>query len=205
MRQTEKRLLEWATATRCRLGEATSGDLAAVITRPGAALFAVIDGSGHGPEAARAARVAAKAVRESADEDLTSLIRSCHKALRCTRGAALSLAFVTVPDSTVTWLGIGNVEGRLVHGPPAAPREKGSLPLAPGVAGHALPPLKTTTLRVTRGDVLLFTTDGIEASFEDSLNVSGGPREIAERIMADHWRASDDALVLAVRYLGMKP
>lgn len=204
MGETEERLLDWGTARRWRLGEATGGDLAAVIALPGAVLFAAIDGSGHGPEAARAAHIAAEVVRQFADGDLTSLIRRCHEALRDTRGAAVSLALLTVLDSTVTWLGIGNVEGRLVHGHPAR-RQTGWLPLLRGVAGHWLPSLRTTTVRLRRGDVLVFTTDGIEASFEDSLDVSGAPQAIADRILADHWRVSDDALVLVARYLGMEP
>jgi len=60
--------VEWSVATRCRRGEATSGDLAVVTLLPEGALVAGIDGLGHGSEAARAARKAAEAVRENPTE-----------------------------------------------------------------------------------------------------------------------------------------
>ena len=52
--------VEWGVATRCRRGEATSGDLAVVHLLPEGALVAAIDGLGHGSEAARAARKAGR-------------------------------------------------------------------------------------------------------------------------------------------------
>ena len=40
----------------------------------------------------------------------------------------------------MTWLGVGNVEGRVVSGDPSATRPKGSLALGRGVAGTSCPP-----------------------------------------------------------------
>ena len=68
--------VEWSVATRCRRGEATSGDLAVVTLLPEGALVAGIDGLGHGVEAARAARRAAEVVTESPTEDLVLLVRA---------------------------------------------------------------------------------------------------------------------------------
>ena len=87
--------VEWGVATRCRRGEATSGDLAVVTLLPEGALVAAIDGLGHGGEAARAARTAGRVVRDSPSRDLVPLVERCHAALRDTRGAAISLAFVS--------------------------------------------------------------------------------------------------------------
>jgi phosphoserine phosphatase RsbX len=195
--------VEWGMATRCRPGEATSGDLAVVRLLPDGALIAGIDGLGHGGEAARAARRAADVVGASTGHDLVRLVERCHLALQGTRGAAISLAFVSPRSSGMTWLGIGNVEGRVLSGDPSATRLKGSLALGRGVPGHELPAVRAATLDVRPGDVLLLATDGVDAAFADSLDVSGSPQAISERILADHWKPSDDALVVAVRYLGM--
>ena len=92
---------------------------------PEGALVAAVDGLGHGGEAARAARRAGDLVRERPSRDLVVLAERCHKALRDTRGAALSLAFVCPGDGTMTWLGVGNVEGRVLSGDPSATRPKG--------------------------------------------------------------------------------
>jgi hypothetical protein len=173
-----------------------------VILLPEGALVAGIDGLGHGAEAARASRRAAEVVRESPSPDLELLVRRCHAALRGTRGAAISLAFVRPAEHGVTWLGVGNVEGRVLGGDPWATRPKGSLALRNGVPGHELPPVKAATLSVRPGDVLLLATDGIHRAFADSLDVSGSTQTISDRILTDYWKPPDDALVVAVRYLG---
>jgi phosphoserine phosphatase RsbX len=197
--------VEWSVATRCRRGEATSGDLAVVTLLPEGALVAGIDGLGHGIEAARAAHKAAEVVSENPSQDLVLLVQRCHAALKGTRGAAISLAFVSPSRSGMTWLGVGSVEGRVLSGDPSATRPKGSLALDTGVPGHELPSVRAATLEVRPGDVLVLATDGIETSFADSLDISGSTLAISERILADHGKPSDDALVVAVRYLGVRP
>jgi hypothetical protein len=151
------------------------------------------------------AREAANVVRSSPTPDLVALLRRCHAALHGTRGAAISLAVVSPARGDVTWLGVGSVEGRVLSGDRWARRPKGSLALANGVPGHELPRVTTATLAVRPGDVLVLATDGIEAAFADSLDISGSTQAISERILADHWRPTDDALVVAVRYLGVRP
>jgi phosphoserine phosphatase RsbX len=196
------RLLEWGAATRARPGEPEGGDLAVVTSTASGTLVAAFDGSGHGLEAARAARAGAGVVREHGTEDLFALVVRCHEALRSTRGAALSIAFFAAGTSEMTWLGIGNVEGRVFGGDGADPRPKGALRLAAGVVGHELATVTRETLELRRGDVMVFATDGIGASFADGLSLRGPPQEIAERILDEHWKPTDDGLVLVVRHLG---
>jgi hypothetical protein len=190
---------------RCRRGEATSGDLAVVTLLPEGVLVAGIDGLGHGDEAARAARRAAEVVRQSPSQDLALLVQRCHDALKGTRGAAITLAFVSLSEGGVTWLGVGNVEGRVLSGDPSATQPKGSLPLGTGVPGHELPPVRATKLALRTGDVIVLATDGVASAFADSLDVSGSTQAISERILSDHWKPLDDGLVVTVRYLGVRP
>jgi negative regulator of sigma-B (phosphoserine phosphatase) len=201
--RTAREPVEWSVATRSLGGDAASGDLAVVVPGPGGALVAGIDGVGHGSEAARAARMAGEVVRAAASRDLALLVDRCHAALRGTRGAAISLAFVSA-DGALTWLGVGNVEGRVLSGDPSASRPKCSLALARGIAGHELPVVRTAAVEVRPGDVLVFATDGVDPSFADALTPSGSTRAITERIMARHRKPTDDALVVAVRYLGVR-
>jgi negative regulator of sigma-B (phosphoserine phosphatase) len=201
----QREAVEWGVSTRCRDGEVTSGDVAVVTLLPQGALVAVIDGLGHGDEAARAARRAAAVVRESPTQDLVLLVQRCHAALQGTRGAAISLAFVSGAKGGMTWLGVGSVEGRVLSGDPSVIAPKGSLALGRGVPGHELPKVRTAKLSVRPGDVLVLATDGIDASFADSLDISGSTQAISGRILADHWKPPDDALVVAVRYLGVRP
>jgi phosphoserine phosphatase RsbX len=194
--------IEWGIAGRCKRGEALSGDLGVVAPRSEGALVAAIDGVGHGSEAALAARRAAAVVQETGSQDLVLITKRCHDALRGTRGAAISLAFINARRSMLTWLGVGSVEGRVLSGDPSVLRPKGSLALGNGVPGHELPVLKTATLEMRAGDLLVLATDGIEPGFGDSLDVSGSSEAISERVVAGHWKPSDDGLVVAVRFLG---
>jgi serine/threonine protein phosphatase PrpC len=202
--QARDRELEWGTATAPHPAQDVSGDVALVIRVPEGALVAVIDGLGHGHEAARAARIARETVCEAAGADIIALAHRCHRALACTRGAAVALAYVSTSASTLTWLGVGNVEGRLITSGQRTrqPSANASLRLRRGVIGHQLPVIGTATLDIHRGDMLILSTDGITPGFGEALDVSGSSQRIAERILAEHWTVADDGLVLVLRYLG---
>lgn len=196
--------IEWAVAARCRPGEVTSGDLAVVDVRRDATLVAGIDGLGHGREAGRAAQRAADAIRHGPCDDLVTLAGRCHQALRGTRGAALSLACLSCVTDELTWLGIGSVEGRVISAAGPARSLRASLVLASGVPGHELPRVRPEMVPVRSGDILIIATDGVRPTFADALETSGSVEEISERVLANHWKRPDDALVITVRYLGRR-
>jgi hypothetical protein len=193
--------LEWDTASAPFPGETVLGDRAVVTVARERALVAAVDGVGHGPEAAAAARIAGDVLQRSAGADPASAVLACHRALIHTRGAALSLASVDLGGRAITWLGVGNVEGRLLRGAELVPVTE-SLLVHGGVVGHELPRLSPQTTSVARGDVLILATDGIRRDFADTLVASGSCRDIADRILQRHGLGSDDALVLVARYLG---
>jgi phosphoserine phosphatase RsbX len=195
-------LLEWQVAGRPLPGEERSGDGALVVPLPDGALAAAVDGLGHGPEAAAAADAALGALRERAADDVVALVEAAHEALGATRGAALSLAALDCERGMMTWVGVGNVEGRLLRGgaPPAAGAE--TLLLHRGVLGHALPALRPATLPVRRGDMLILASDGVVPAFADGLVPAGTCSEIAARVLDRHARETDDAIVVVVRCLG---
>ena len=192
--------LEWATLSRPRAGEPVSGDLGLVRIGPDGALVAAIDGLGHGGAARDAAQAAADVVARSAGGDVMALMQACHEALVGTRGAAVSLAWLPDRARTMTWLAVGDVDGRLVHDGRSGPAD-GCLLLPGGIAGHDLPTLVPETLDLVAGDVIILASDGIDADFADGLELSGTTGEIAERILRGHWDRSDDALVVVLRRL----
>jgi hypothetical protein len=193
--------LEWDLALAPMPGETVIGDRAVVIFGHEYVLAAAIDGVGHGADAAAAAHVASYALEHAAARDIAAIVRECHEALAQTRGAAMSLARVDCREHTITWLGIGNVEARLLRSHQPAPAAE-SLLLHGGIVGHSLPRLAPQTIRVSRGDLLIFATDGIRRDFADCLVPTGSCREIAERVLQQYGLGSDDALVLVARYLG---
>jgi hypothetical protein len=198
-------LIEWGVAVQPLEGEVESGDLYVVQAFPNGVLVAAVDGLGHGPEAAAAARSAVAILKDYAHEPVISLLRRCHERLIRTRGAVMSLASFNTLDNTMTWLGVGNVEGVLLRADATASPAREIILLRGGVVGYQLPALHASILPVTRGDVLILATDGIRSGFAEDVTLSDPPQRIAEHILARRARGTDDALVLVARYLGHEP
>lgn len=194
--------IAWAAAGRALPGQSESGDAFAVVAAGERTLLGVIDGLGHGPEAAAAARRAVATLEGYAGEPLEALVASCHRALLRTRGVVLTLASIHAAERTLTWLGVGNVEGVLLR---AGGRGRETVLLRAGVAGYQLPPLRAAVLPLAPGDLLVLATDGIAVDFMGALRGDGPPQQIADRILGRHARATDDALVLVARFLGAAP
>ncbi|MGH2721212.1 MAG: SpoIIE family protein phosphatase [Actinomycetota bacterium] len=189
----------YAVASRPRHEGDESGDRHLVAPIPGGALIAVVDGLGHGHEAAAAAEIAVHALSQNRTDTVPALVRRCHEACRGTRGVALTVAVVSSETATLTWGGIGNVEGRLVR--PAAPdRAEGPLLLG-GVVGYRIPHLRPTTTTLSARDVLILSTDGVVPHYVEGLALGDQLQAMADRILRVHGR-DDDALVLVARWEG---
>lgn len=187
--------VQWAVASRPLAGDVLSGDLAVVISRDSGVLAGVIDGAGHGPEAAAAAECAQAVLEGAAGQPLAAVFEACHEALRRTRGAAMSLAWLDLRSSTVEWSGVGNVEAVLAH----ADGRREALLLRGGVVGYQMNRPRISSAPLERGDLLVFATDGLRADFTALVAADRDPRWLADEILARHGKTTDDALVLAVR------
>jgi phosphoserine phosphatase RsbX len=179
-----------------------SGDLSLVHCTANRALFAAIDGIGHGKIAAEAAQTAAKILDSSADDSLSliELVQKCHEALRATRGVVLSIASIDFRRNLLTWIGVGNVQGILVRCSGSERASADALLLRPGVVGSQLPNLQTATLLISPGDTLAFATDGIGSDFSNDLFPYESPQRSADRILSKHCKGNDDALIFVARF-----
>jgi phosphoserine phosphatase RsbX len=195
-------MLDWSVAARPMPGQTVSGDLYLVKRFDHDVLVAVIDGVGHGDEAAAAARVAADILENHPGESTLPLFTRCHAALMKTRGVVLTVAKLNTVESTMTWLGVGNVEGRLLRADAGASHPLESVLLRGGLVGYQLPALQASVIPVAAGDLLILATDGIHATFEEGINLNETPRQIADKILGRHFKGNDDALVLVARYPG---
>jgi negative regulator of sigma-B (phosphoserine phosphatase) len=194
--------LEVGVAERALPGELRSGDRAVFAAYAGGALVAAIDGLGHGGGAADAAAVAAGVLVAHPDDDPAHLIADCHRALSRTRGAVMTLAWFDLGEGRLSWTGVGNVEGRLVHaGAGVGFPTEGALTKG-GVVGYNLPSIRVTSAELRTGDVIVLATDGIDSGFAHAITAGGSAQDIADRILAQHGKQGDDALAVVVRYLG---
>lgn len=200
--QAQQPFVEWGVASRPFPGEIESGDRHLVKPFPGGVLVAGLDGLGHGHEAAEASKVAVAVLETHAGESVTALLRRCHERLRYSRGVVMTLASITAKDSTMAWLGIGNVEGVLVREDAHLQPTRQCVLLRGGVVGEQLPSLRASVTTIGRGDTLVLATDGVAYGFADTLSPADRPQEIANRILATYSKNTDDALVLVLRCVG---
>jgi len=200
--KTERPLVDWSVASRPIAGQTVSGDLHLVKPCGPGVLLAAIDGVGHGDEATAAARVAANILERDAGKSVITLVKECHEALLNTRGVVMTLAMLNAVDDTVTWLGVGNVEGRLLRADASAVPPSEHVLLRGGMIGYQLPALHASVFPVSPGDLLIFATDGLHSGFSSAINHIEPPKLMAARILVQYFKGTDDALVLVARYLG---
>lgn len=185
-------------------GQGESGDRHLVCCAGDGILIAAIDGIGHGEEAANAAEAAISILKASPDEPVISLLERCHEGLRSTRGVVLSLASIDPKHGMMTWVGVGNVQGVLMRAGAKKGRVEEVLLLRGGVVGSQLPALQAAVLPIAKGDTLVFVTDGIRSEFVEGLSTLESPQRAADKILKQHSRGNDDALVLVLRLTGVR-
>ena len=95
-------------------GETICGDGWAMTPDASGASFLLADGLGHGPDAAKASREAARIFHEHIAEGPAALLRFVHDALRSTRGAAAAIADIDCDTEVITFAGVGNIAGTVL-------------------------------------------------------------------------------------------
>ncbi len=189
-------------ASMSKRGEIECGDQYLVQITPKRVIAAVVDGVGHGPEARHAADLATATIAQHLESNPILLVERIHAALLGSRGAVLSVAVFNLADETMTWLGVGNVESVLFRADAKVSPKREVLLLRGGMLGRRVPALREATIKVSSGDTLVMATDGVKGTFFIDLNAGGAPQALAESVLAKHATGTDDALVLAVRYMG---
>ena len=197
--------IEWAATWRPLPGQDVCGDRSIAVDVNGtAALIGVLDGLGHGEPAADAADCGVQILGDARGEPLDTLVKSCHRGLSSTRGAAITLARIDFHTDTLSWVGIGNVAADLVAKHPTGVEVRSSVRLAGGIVGYRIPEaLAPQDFQMHPGDLLVIASDGIDENHLDDIDFAAPALTIAEQILHSHARATDDALVLTARHRGV--
>jgi hypothetical protein len=198
-------LVTFGVASRPLPGEHVSGDLQVVAPFPGGALLAVIDGLGHGSDAAEAARQAAAVLAKHANAEPVHVVSRCHEAIRGTRGVALLVVSLSVPTRTFSWSGVGNIEGWCCRWDANGGQQRTALLSGAGVVGYQLPVLRPRRADLAPSDLFVLATDGVRPEFIGLAGFAGEPVDTAGAMLRQYGRDTDDALVLVVRYAGTTP
>lgn len=179
-------------------GEEESGDAWAVCATTDRLIALLVDGLGHGPEAAIPATAAMALFNCEASKTPETLAMLMHGALHATRGAALSIAEIDAKARTVRFCGVGNVEGRVLM----AGTSRHFIPQN-GIVGHRMPGTVQPNLVPwpTHGRLVMHS-DGISPQWRADQYpglLARHPALLAGVLFRDFARPRDDATVLVLR------
>lgn len=180
-------------------GERECGDAWAVWSAGGLTSIFVVDGLGHGHDAAVAADLAVSTFRRHAERAAPEVIALVHAALKPTRGAAVALAELDERAGTLRYCAVGNI-GAVVARPGG---EEQHLITIPGIAGHVMRRVQTFSYAWPRGSLLVMHSDGLGTHW--SLSKYAGlfhhhPDVVAGVLYRDHRRRTDDATAVVTRH-----
>jgi hypothetical protein len=197
---------QWGAIGVPYFGTGDSGDAWAVVEDGERIAVLVVDGLGHGPEAARAARAATTAFTGTHPNKLTpermpDLVRELHQAMIGTRGAVLGVSLLDQSNGQAVFTGVGNITGRVVTAGTTH-----HLLGHPGMLGtHMRPPQARTDTRAwSPGSWLVMASDGIRTQWDTSPYpglLDHHPTVVAATLHRDLARGTDDATVLALKDL----
>ena len=176
--------------------ETECGDAWRIVVSSRRVTMMLVDGLGHGPEAAAAAAAATAVFPKLANGSPEAALTAFDTALRGSRGAALSMAVVDEAARATRFCGVGNVDGRVLAGGVT----EHLVPQA-GIVGHKMPMLRSTSSSWPLRARLVMHSDGVLARWRMDAYpglMTAHPALVAGVIYRDFARDRDDATVLVL-------
>ena len=178
-------------------GETVAGDDWALHSARGRHVLLVVDGLGHGPEAAEAAAAARDAVARNIGRSPAEHIHAAHAALRPTRGAAAAVIELKPSSGVGTFCGIGNI-GCFVR----VEGKTRSLASHNGILGHQMRTVQEFSFPFPPQALLYAYSDGMTSRWDPGTYAGlelRRPALIAATLYRDHNRGRDDTTIAVVR------
>ena len=190
--------LHWAVAGASKFPDRDSGDGHMIVQCSDKVLFAVVDGSGSGPNAAIAADICLSALQSSAHDRLETDFQACHDGLQGKRGAAMGLVHIDTDTGIMTWASVGDVYGVRFRGDANKRAQAAVILRRPGTLGVRYDGILPQLLTLALGDVVVWSTDGITQEFGHHVGLCSSAEELADLILIGHGKPADDSLVLVI-------
>ncbi len=188
---------EYGVAAKALQGD-QCGDSGITLEQKGILLCAVIDGVGHGPNAAIAADTAKNYIEANAEAPLTEILQGVHEVLKSTQGAVACLCRIDLNSGQLSMAGIGNITCRIFRG-----LDSERLLSRDGILGYMVSTPREHTRKLDNADLLLMHSDGVREHFElfeyPGL-LKGNAASVAARVVDTLGKNNDDASCLAVRF-----
>lgn len=192
---------EVAIVKRARYDARHCGDVCGHWHADGITSLCVVDGLGHGEAAEVVANLAVDYVARHLSQSLSEIFAGCDAHLRSTRGVVMGVAMIDEGSGRLAYAGVGNTRA-LVCG-----RRVVMFGATPGIVGGGYRSLTNDAAMLRPSDLVILTTDGVKEGFGmwryDS-TLRADVYGLAERIMRDWGRESDDAAVLVFRHTGRR-
>lgn len=178
-------------------GETVCGDDWNLHAAKGRYVLLVVDGLGHGPEAAAAALAAKDVVQRNALRTPAEQMDAVHGALRPTRGAAAAIVELSPWSEVGTFCGVGNIgcfvrsEGRTRH-----------LASHNGILGHQVRKVQEFSFPFPPNALLYAYSDGMNSRWDPGAypGLENRPAAlIAAVLYRDHARGRDDTTLAVIR------
>ena len=183
-------------------------------------VLCIVDGLGHGEDAEQAALMAMDYVAHHLSEPLSVMFAGCDQALRYSRGTVMGICVIDNDGATLTYAGVGNPRAMVVRAPLVESDVEPFAGLAEGAGGRTIHLLATNGIvgggyrvlspqrvQLCRGDLVIMVTDGIRERFDTIVGFGAATQHVdvgplAQKILQDWNKASDDAAVLVFRNEG---
>jgi anti-sigma regulatory factor (Ser/Thr protein kinase) len=179
-------------------GETACGDSWSIhTTASGCLRVVVIDGLGHGAEAAKASCQALQLVEENLDKSTTQTLELVHRGIATTVGAAMAVCDINITSKTTRFAGIGNISGVVTTN-----QIQRSMVSHNGIIGFRLRKTQEFTDAWNESSILVMHSDGLGTrwSFDEMPGLLGrDPALIAAILHRDFDRGVDDCCVLVVK------
>jgi len=180
-------------------GEQRCGDAWTCECTPDRTVALVVDGLGHGWQAAEAAQEAVAAFRKKAQSKPGEILGYIHDALKKTRGAVAAVAEVHPGKGALVYAGVGNISAVVLSGGTSR-----SLVSHNGTLGVAVPRIQEFKSEWPSDGVLVVHSDGLQSRWDLSPLTYPGllarhPALIGGALLRDFRRQRDDASVLVVK------
>ena len=179
-----------------RPGESVSGDGWGVAVHDGRADVVVVDGLGHGPDAAHAATAALTAFDATHGGAPGAYVERAHGALRGTRGAAVAAYRIDAGANRIRFAGAGNILGRVISGIGDRTMISQS-----GTAGIQVRSVQEQELDWPAHALVVVHSDGIQSRWQldDPTLLQRDPAIVAAFVLWKFCRGRDDATAVVIR------
>jgi anti-sigma regulatory factor (Ser/Thr protein kinase) len=157
----------------------------------------VMDGLGHGPNAARASRAATEAFAAHPAATPSALMQISHGALAATRGAAGAAARFSLAKKHGSFAGVGNIACRV-----ESIGERRQLVSHSGTLGHVLRRVQEFEFAYPAGALLILHSDGLATRWSSADYPGLSAKHaglIAGVLYRDHNRGTDDVTVVVLK------